>query len=210
MDKTQQAAQLRLAADILETGHPWHLYRAGKLYDADPKAPPQYYASCPAAPEGPFEIRPVLATPPDGRTLHNPGKLTAEQVGVGYRLFCKGENNGQHANQAEMWIGKWVQANDAKGQITTYRVPLSVPWPEAEKPDPYAELKEAHAAGKMIEGYQATRDVWEECPLPAWTAPVNHYRIKPEEPAFQLPPPPKETVLTGKGFTVKITYHEGE
>ena len=126
MDKTQQAAQLRLAADILETGHPWKWQTSdGEWVKPTIRTELSHVIS-----DG-LIIRLALATPPHGRTLHNPGKLTAEQVGVGYRLFCKGENNGQHANQAEMWIGKWVQANDAKGQITTYRVPLSVPWPEA-------------------------------------------------------------------------------
>ena len=177
MDKTQQAAQLRLAADLLETGHPWKWQTSdGEWVKPTIRTELSHVIS-----DG-LIIRLALATPPDGRTLHNPGKLTAEQVGVGYRLFCKGENNGQHANQAEMWIGKWVQANDAKGQITTYRVPLSVPWPEAEKPDPYAELKEAHAAGKMIQVRLKVRtkdwhDEWQDC-IPTWGDDYE-YRIKP-------------------------------
>ena len=189
MDKTQQAAQLRLAADLLETGHPWeHRHISDQTWTvATQNDDVVAFAGNPTR-----KIRPVLATPPDGRPLHNPDNLTAEQVGVGYRLFCKGENNGQHANQAEMWIGKWVQANDAKGQITTYRVPLSVPWPEAEKPDPYAELKEAHAAGKMIQVRPKVRtkdwhDEWQDC-IPTWGDDYE-YRIKPT-PTFQLPPPP--------------------
>lgn len=183
MDKTQQAAQLRLAADILETGHPWKWQTSdGEWVKPTIRTELSHVISDGLI----IRLALALATPPDGRTLHNPGNLTAEQVGVGYRLFCKGENNGQHANQAEMWIGKWVQAFDAKGQITTYRVPLSVPWPEAEKPDPYAELKAARAAGKVIEFNPGDSLGWRTQNVD-WTAPVECYRIKP---AFQLPPPP--------------------
>lgn len=189
MDKTQQAAQLRLAADILETGHPWHLYRSGLLYDATPVFTPISYLARVNGPRG-YEIRLVLATPPDGRSLHNPDNLTAEQVGAGWRLTLKGEKPHE---KAEMWFSngnKWCGPGrfSRYSNRCTYRVPFSVPWPEPA--DPYADLKKAHAEGKVIEGYQATRDVWEECPLPAWTAPVNHYRIKPDTSTFQLPPPP--------------------
>lgn len=186
MDKTQQDAQLRLAADIIETGHPWHLYRSGLLYDATPVFTPISYLNGPRG----YEIRLVLATPPDGRSLHNPDNLTAEQVGAGWRLTLKGEKPHE---KAEMWFSngnKWCGPGrfSRYSNRCTYRVPFSVPWPEPA--DPYADLKKAHAEGKVIEGYQATRDVWEECPLPAWTAPVNHYRIKPDTSTFQLPPPP--------------------
>lgn len=184
MDKTQQAAQLRLAADILETGHPWKWQTSdGEWVKPTIRTELSHVIS-----DG-LIIRLALATPPDGRTLHNPGKLTAEQVGVGYRLFCKGENNGQHANQAEMWIGKWVQANDAKGQITTYRVPLSVPWPEAPKPDPYAELREAKAQGKRIQCKLVIGIGWADYDGDFSNA-DSRYEFRIFEPAFQLPSPP--------------------
>lgn len=78
------------------------------------------------------------------------------------------------------------------------------------KPDPYAELKKAHAEGKVIQtnGYGDWLDLKDGSDMTR--IPFRNLRIKPE-PAFQLPsPPPKETVLTGKGFTVRITYHEGK
>lgn len=89
---------------------------------------------------------------------------------------------------------------------------------EPEKPDPYAELKAAHAAGKVIQ-YRATRVDWSDWPkdqTPDWLALNTLWRIKPTEsakpePAFQLsdqaqlpPPPPgmRWEKLTGWVLTI--------
>lgn len=62
--------------------------------------------------------------------------------------------------------------------------------PEAEKPDPYAELKKAHAEGKVIEFWNHFSQDWESSSVSmAWCYPPERYRIKPES-TFQLPPPP--------------------
>jgi len=45
--------------------------------------------------------------------------------------------------------------------------------------DPYAELKKAHAEGKVIQG--CIRGHWIDCPHPTWKYPANTYRIKPDE-----------------------------
>ena len=59
------------------------------------------------------------------------------------------------------------------------------------KPDPYAELKKAHAEGKVIECITGTDRRWMAMQgEPRWFLPVEDYRIKPEAPPFQLPPPP--------------------
>lgn len=50
--------------------------------------------------------------------------------------------------------------------------------------DPYAELKKAHADGRVIQLYDSGR--WHDLPDPTWGEPVDQYRIKPE-PAFKLP-----------------------
>lgn len=60
--------------------------------------------------------------------------------------------------------------------------------------DPYADLKEAHAAGKTIQRYHESGQ-WIDHILPSeqepiWFHPVKDLRIKPEPPPFQLPPPP--------------------
>jgi len=192
MDKTQQDAQLRLAADIIETGHPWHLYRSGLLYDTTPVFTPISYLDR-NGPRG-YEIRLVLATPPDGRSLHNPDNLTAEQVGAGWRLTLKGEKPHEKAEMRFSNGNKWCGLTGRFSRYSnrcTYRVPLSTPWPEA--PDPYAELKKALAEGKAIEvyhmeGLHESQQFWKDCPNPDWM-PHRDYRIKPDS-LFQAPPPP--------------------
>ena len=136
MNKTEQAQQFRLAAEIIETGHPWK---------SSPQAPDTDIYS--ALRDG-FEIRLILATPPDNRPLHNPDNLTAEQVGAGYRLLTQDEFHGDaHTEYQEWWSvsaapNTWIK--DKKGGSrgptinygTTYRLPLSVPWPELPKQEP--------------------------------------------------------------------------
>jgi len=58
------------------------------------------------------------------------------------------------------------------------------------KPDPYAELKAAHAAGKVIQEdfFGAWHDVTDRDPN--WSLAPWLLRIKPETPPFKLPPPP--------------------
>jgi hypothetical protein len=85
-----------------------------------------------------WKIRPVLATPPDGKPLNNPQNLSAEQVGVGRRLTRKGE---KPTPGAQVWVGlvdssgEWQKREDDAEPYyagSTYRLPLSVPWPEAK------------------------------------------------------------------------------
>lgn len=139
MNTKEQASQLRLAADILETGHP---FLVSHIPHGIWCAPVEHQNSVIHWPLAKYQFKIILATPPDGRPLHNPDNLTAEEVGVGYRLGLQDES----ANQPhEFWskIGaKWVGA--IPGSFTfgfykdsTYRLPLSVPWPELL--DPYAE-----------------------------------------------------------------------
>ena len=183
MTTKQTAEQLELAAQILRTWHPWevHLNRGWQRME---QASPLWSIA------NDCEIRPILATPPDGRPLHNPDNLTAEQVGVGYRLMLLGEKTNLHTHLQQKWKGgKWSDSGiifkeTIESTHGTYRLPLSVPWPEPQ-PDPYAELKKAHAEGKVIQafgtkGWYDTEPTWSE---------HGHYRIKPT-PTFQLPPPP--------------------
>ena len=139
MNKTEQAQQLRLAAEIIETGHPWEIDdNAGGGF----RKPFFGENPCKAA----FingKIRLAFVTPPDGRPLHNPDNLTAEQVGAGWRLLLASEMQGglppSHPghHKCEGWkAGKWYDEHSNGSVIsTTYRLPLSVPWPEAPKPE---------------------------------------------------------------------------
>ena len=134
MNKTETAQQLRLAADLIETGHPFEFHDGGEWVKAITITPD--HAICERR-----QVRPILATPPDGRPLHNPDGLTAEQVGLGRRLTIKGE---KPTSGAQIWMGEdhingeWEKRDvetDPYYAGTTYRLPLSVPWPEAPKPE---------------------------------------------------------------------------
>lgn len=183
MNKTEQAQQLRLAADIFETGHPFEI-RHGT---SEKWHPSRVTHPARAVLEG-WHLRPTLATPPDGRPLHNPDNLTAEYVGVGWRLIVKGEPPHE---AAEVWahIEEAWQPRDCElvskpymcfNDSDCYRVPLSVPWPEV-KPDPYAELKAAHAAGKKIEVQMPNGEWFDYNPdKPQWNLQPGCYRIKPD------------------------------
>lgn len=181
MTTEQTAEQLELAAQILRTGHPW---------ESSPQAPDTDIYS--ALRDG-FKIRPILATPPDNRPLHNPNNLTAEQVGIGYRLMTLDEKLNTKTDLQTKWKdGGWCWCGEIYGKLDhkthpTYRLPLSVPW--SEPGDTYANLRAAHAAGKVIEWrFKDGSKQWI-----AKTANFNEfssiceYRIKPE-PIFQLPP----------------------
>lgn len=218
MTPTETAAQLHLAADILETGHPfeWRNEDFSEWHPANGNSVHHFMDNC--------VIRPILARPPYRAKLHNPNGLTAEQVGVGYRLAIVNEALLQ--DFYEFWrkgSKSWSKGcfnTKAKG-ICTYRLPLSVPWPKQSKPftlpiqtlaqdqveltsemqeaasqvlkeemqglDPYADLKKAHAEGKVIQinvGPSKARE-WYDMPqtiTPAFLVHPERYRIKPNEP----------------------------
>lgn len=203
MTTEQTAQQLELAAQILRTGHPWGYRRiAGSRY--------KYNTPIEVVADG-NTLSPLLATPPDGRPLHNPDNLTAEQVGVGYRLLLPVELDGRHKKACEVWNGKNDWSGEhlafARYKFLSYRLPLSVPWPEVEEPDPYAELKAAHAAGKVVQVIDCGR--WLDLPTPNWCEPVGRYRIKPtesapaDEPKTKTVPLGPEDVPPGSVFRSK-------
>jgi hypothetical protein len=213
MTTEQTAQQLELAAQIIRTGHPFEV-----RHDSSDR----WHASLGVNPAQAvlqdWHLRPVLATPPDNRPLHNPDNLTAEQVGVGYRLTLKGEPTNLHVELQEYWSrGEWQESGEVyttafgahQNARYTYRLPLSVPWPPAPV-DPYAELKAAHAAGKVIQGL--IRGHWIDSPHPTWKYPVDTYREKPEEPiACAVPQITEEQRKRGYeqyGFGPAITIAE--
>jgi uncharacterized protein YodC (DUF2158 family) len=53
-----------------------------------------------------------------------------------------------------------------------------------QEPDPYAELKKAHAEGKTIQ-FKPHGCPWEDSEKPDFTAPIACYRIKPEPETFE-------------------------
>lgn len=182
MTTEQTAQQFELAAKILRTGHPWEWQASdGEWVKPTIRTELHHVIS-----DG-LAIRLALATPPDGRPLHNPSNLTAEQVGAGYRLAVEGDKldtSCHYWSDDKSW--KFCHACSHLGSHETYRLPIAVPWPEP-KPDPYAELKKAHAEGKVIQILNAQNRYVDADPT--WHSPPEAYRIKPE-PTFQLPTPP--------------------
>lgn len=84
-----------------------------------------------------------------------------------------------------------MNINDITKQIRAFADQLETQSLEEPQLDPYAELKKAHAEGKVIEFWNDFSQKWESNSAPmAWCYPTERYRIKPEEPTFQLPPPP--------------------
>lgn len=195
MTTEQTSQQLELAAQLIRTGHPW------EWLSVDNKWIKAYHNKPEVEIATGHRIRPILATPPDNRPLHNPDNLTAEQVGVGYRLLTEDEfQEDVHLQHQEWWsisvrpkswmVGDLGRSRSPKLNFaTTYRLPLSIPW--SEPGDPYAKLKAAHAAGKVIEcRLKDGSNQWSAKTANFNEFPSNcEYRIKPES-TFQLPPPP--------------------
>lgn len=160
-DIEKQAQQLELAAQLLRTGHPWEWdAKNGKMRDPDD------YHTLGWCIANAYEIRPVLVTPDDGRKLNNPDNLTAEQVGVGYKLTLEEQMDGTCHSEGEWWNGQsWVKrVNDTDWfwfKNDTIRIPLSTPWPEAKPawtmPEPPAG-KQWHKPGALPQ--QDWKDGW--------------------------------------------------
>ena len=131
-EQNRIATQLEIAAQVLRTNHPWEFREGGKWVLADPKVFPVLQLLM-----RDYEIRLTLATPPDKRPLHNPDNLTAEQVGAGYRLILLGEPfnpKAEYMERKDRWLAT-IQSSEYNLHFT-YRLPLSTPWPEVEKPLP--------------------------------------------------------------------------
>ena len=205
-DIEKQAQQLELAAQLLRTGHPW------EYKNHQDKWVPQSVTSLEECTLSGREIRPVLVTPDDGRKLNNPDNLTAEQVGVGYKLTLEEQMDGTCHSEGEWWNNQsWVKPVNYTGWFwpknDTIRIPLSTPWPEA-KPDLYDELKSAHAEGKMIQHtrYRDGSGGWVDTTGEiAWCWPIDCYRIKP----WTMPKPPAGKQWHKPGALTQQDWEDG-
>lgn len=162
-----------------------------------------------------FEILPLdFLRPPDGRTLHNPENVTAEQVGPKHRLLLPEEVDDRHFDIADVWYGKsnWgkclgVRPNEHDSKHT-FRVPASTPWP----PHKWQAAMDARAAGKPIEWRTCFWDkswsdwqLWTNSENPHWWDPDLEYRPAPE-PQYRpwtFETCPLGLVLTRKGIRVQ-------
>jgi hypothetical protein len=90
--------------------------------------------------------------------------------------------------------GEWTTATKHRAMQDTHYIDTRLSEP-SEKPDPYAELKAAHAAGKMIQINCCTVEHpnWIDLPSPAFFGKPHEYRIKPETETFEPTPEPMLT-----------------
>lgn len=154
---------------------------------------------------------PTFPPPPEGHQWHNPANVWPEDVPEGMRPTIVGEMlNSKCMAFASAGIlnGKYEGMVIVKSSLNSYFVPLSTPFPDGsilqedgsyKKPDPYAELKAAHAAGKVIQ-HHATKGFWVDSANPSFEAPAELYRIKPETKLIPLGPedvPPGSVVRFG-------------
>jgi len=193
MTKNKKSSQLRLAADILDTGHPWKFKGLqDQWYYGLASTPDSFVASG-------QEIRLEMVSPPNGQLLHNPDNLSADQVGAGYRLLTQEEFAAdQHLHHYE-WYSVYIpqqrwnletetaRTRDPSANCgTTFRVPISCPWYEAPKIDPNAEVKVAFEAGKIIQfRYKNDAPVYwtdDKATFPAFDNSQLEFRVKPELP----------------------------
>lgn len=201
MNKIKTANQLRLAAELIETGHPFEACRArhGEWFKPDTMIvtewmPPEY------------ELRPVLAVPPDNRPLHNPDNLSAEQVGIGWRLILKDEPPHKAAEVwayiAEAWQPRKSELVDKPymcfNDSDIYRVPLSAPWPEAKPEPPPFQLPPPPPGMRWHR-----EDGWKEGDLPQGYRPLTHGECRKNEDEW--------TYGDGNGWRLVANYGpEGE
>ncbi len=120
----------------------------------------------------------------------------------------------KHADLIHAWAeGAEIEVLAAVEEWRTTRLPSwlhTSTYRVKPEPDPYAELKAAHAAGKTIQMNCGgpTRDDWrDQRTPPTWRIPANRYRVKPEEPVDPYAEL-KAAHAAGKTIQMKATYGE--
>lgn len=135
-----------------------------------------------------------LPPPPDGMQWHR-GDWTEEMLPEGYRPLLLEEEHQLLDEYSSPISFRW-NVSESYGQPSRpdhahRRTKRPLP-----QPDPYAELKAAHAAGKVIQCRINELDTWDDS-SPSWYNPPHCYRIKPEQQKVPLGPSdvPPGTVL---------------
>jgi hypothetical protein len=154
-----------------------------------------------------------LPPPPDGMKWHR-DDWTEEMLPEGWRPLLRGEPRvlgdeflfDKYERSSE-WIdcsGPPVTLNSPDVNWCHHRTKRPLP-----QPDPYAELKAAHAAGKVIQHNRGNGSYpnWCDVPDPEFSDRVSTYRIKPEQQ--KVPFQPSDVlpfcVFRFKGFNDLLT-----
>ena len=145
----------------------------------------------------------TLPPPPEGKQWHRGAEFTEADLPEGYRPLLAGEET---LIGDEVWacgLGPWVP-NGGGGRrtlpnVARYRTKRPLP-----VEDPYAELKAAHAAGKVIQYLEDEGD-WSQFAdgrvAPKWTSPPEFYRVKPDPIPLGPEDVPPGSSIRGVGET---------
>jgi hypothetical protein len=123
-----------------------------------------------------------LPPPPDGMKWHR-DDWTEEMLPEGYRPLLEGERIQSGDEGIASGVG-FSLIRTCVGNLPGFQARTKRPLPQ---PDPYAELKAAHAAGKVIQFNPGDSLGWrdQQCDF---TAEPHCYRIKPEQQKVPLEP----------------------
>jgi len=130
-----------------------------------------------------------LPPPPEGMEWHRSDGWTKEMLPEGYRPHLDGEVNvaGDEWFNGEKWIRVHLNGGTPSSAFCNlYRTNRPLP-----QPDPLAEVKDAHAAGKVIQKFwmnPVAGNKWVDDPNPNWSLTPERYRIKPTLRIVQLGP----------------------
>jgi hypothetical protein len=137
-----------------------------------------------------------LPPPPEGMQWHR-DDWTEDMLPEGYRPllaqepWVKGDEIKRGSHLPWQVAGSSLSDTlDIKVIERTRHCRTKRPLPQPQQPDPYAELKAAHAAGKVIQlncGSRMTPD-WEDLTCPVFSDPLELYRIKPDPIKVPLGP----------------------
>ncbi len=138
-----------------------------------------------------------LPPPPEGMQWHR-DDWTEGMIEGGWRPHLLGEvDNG---DEECFSCGVWVKAYYGSSAPTTANDSHRRTKAPLPQPDPYAEIKAAHAAGKVIQHRFPGYLNWNDTSHPEFLR-SREYRIKPEQKKVPLGPGdvPPGTVLRGAG-----------
>lgn len=123
-----------------------------------------------------------LPPPPDGMKWHR-DDWTEEMLPEGYRPLLEGERIQSGDEGIASGVG-FSLIRTCVGNLPEFQARTKRPLPQ---PDPYAELKAAHATGKVIQFNPGDSLGWrdQQCDF---TAEPHCYRIKPEQQKVPLGP----------------------
>lgn len=146
-----------------------------------------------------------LPDPPPGQEWHR-DDWTEEMLPDGYRPLLLGElpeegdevihSDGLARKQTPSQL-QYPAASEAARQRT--RRPL---------PDPYAELKAAHAAGKVIQFRHSIGGAWTDGRSFEWVLPPDFYRVKPDPLGPEDVPPGSVILWNATPGNFASTPHE--